>query len=438
MINCVGGLHVLFPILEQLALVAPDQQGPGSVTPEVATPAEGDWVILPSNRASEARLEKNLVACFLLVLKHFLLRHPINQESLLHCHGVATLGTLLQKLPAGRVDVSVLVAVQLLLEQVTSEKNQTLLQQLHTHLLFNCHTWSQGDFPTRIGHIQYMSAVVKDNRKQFRKKYGVQFLLDTIRMFYGKSGCRDSDLSEDDVRTLRASLCGLLKYYISKGMAQEETHSILGYIAAIGDEEQLCSLLELLIGLLQSGPARDQLFLLLFEPGAADSCYALLLNTKYSDRLRELVFKEEVVGGVSEEVVGGVSEEDVGGVSEEDVGGVSEEVVGGVSEEDVGGVSEEVVGGVSEEDVGGASEEVVGGVSEEDVGGVSEEDVGGVSEEVVGGVSEEVVGGVSEEDVGGVSEEVVGGVSEEVVGGVSEEDVGGVSEEDVGGVSGQG
>uniref|UniRef100_A0A4W6E515 Neurobeachin-like protein 2 n=1 Tax=Lates calcarifer TaxID=8187 RepID=A0A4W6E515_LATCA len=294
MINCVGGLPVLSPILEQLALVTPDQHasdpaaGSDFITPDVTTPADGDWVILPSNRASEARLEKNLVATFLLVLKHFLQRHPINQENLLHSHVVGTLGALLQKLPAGHVDVSVLVAVQLLIEQVTYEKNQALLQQLHTHLLFNFNIWNKGDFPLRIGHIQYMSTVIKDNRKQFRKKYGVQFLLDTIRLYYGN---KESDLSEDDIRTIRASLCGLIKYYISKGMSQEEMHSILGYIAAIGDEDQLCGLLELLLSLLQSSPARDQLFLLLFEPGAADSCYALLLNNKHSDRLRELVFK---------------------------------------------------------------------------------------------------------------------------------------------------
>ncbi len=48
---------------------------------------------------SEARLEKNLVATFLLVIKHFLQRHPINQETLLHSHAVATLGALLQKVP---------------------------------------------------------------------------------------------------------------------------------------------------------------------------------------------------------------------------------------------------------------------------------------------------------------------------------------------------
>lgn len=47
----------------------------------------------------EARLEKNLAATFLLVIKHFLQRHPINQETLLHSHAVATLGGLVQKVP---------------------------------------------------------------------------------------------------------------------------------------------------------------------------------------------------------------------------------------------------------------------------------------------------------------------------------------------------
>lgn len=58
MINCVGGLPVLFPVLEQLTYVTSDQQSadPAAasdfITPDVSTPADGDWVILPSNRAS--------------------------------------------------------------------------------------------------------------------------------------------------------------------------------------------------------------------------------------------------------------------------------------------------------------------------------------------------------------------------------------------------
>lgn len=65
MINCVGGLPVLFPILEQLTLIIPDQQpsdpaaGSDLITPDVTTPPDGDWVLLPSNRAS-GRLRNNL------------------------------------------------------------------------------------------------------------------------------------------------------------------------------------------------------------------------------------------------------------------------------------------------------------------------------------------------------------------------------------------
>lgn len=56
MINCVGGLSVLIPVLEQLSLTTPEQQdptaGPDFITPDVVTPADEDWVILPTNRAS--------------------------------------------------------------------------------------------------------------------------------------------------------------------------------------------------------------------------------------------------------------------------------------------------------------------------------------------------------------------------------------------------
>lgn len=54
------------------------------------------------------------------------------------------------------MDVSVLVAVQLLIEQVTHEKNQSMLQQLHTHLLFNFNIWNKGDFPLRIGEKAFL------------------------------------------------------------------------------------------------------------------------------------------------------------------------------------------------------------------------------------------------------------------------------------------
>lgn len=115
------------------------------------------------------------------------------------------------------MDVNVLMAVQLLIEQVSVEKNMQLLQQMYQHLLFDFSIWNSGDFPFRIGelfnvgnctktqcfslvinlyigsdrkiyivgHIQYLSTIIKDSRRLFRKKYGVQFLLDTLRIYYG-------------------------------------------------------------------------------------------------------------------------------------------------------------------------------------------------------------------------------------------------------------
>uniref|UniRef100_A0A8D1N3F4 Neurobeachin like 1 n=1 Tax=Sus scrofa TaxID=9823 RepID=A0A8D1N3F4_PIG len=292
-INCIGGLNVLFPLMEQISHFGEGQipEGPRENTvSELITPVEGDWVVLTSTKASESRLERNLIATFILIVKHFIQRHPINQDNLIHSHGVAVLGALLQKVPSTLMDVNVLMAIQLLIEQVSLEKNMQLLQQMYQYLLFDFRIWNRGDFPFRIGHIQYLSTIIKDSRRVFRKKYGVQFLLDTLRIYYG-SDCKYNELSLDDIRTIRTSLYGLIKYFLCKGGTHEEIQSIVGYIAAISEEEQLIGILDILFSLLHTSPTRGQLFLLLFEPGNADILYALLLNQKYSDRLREIIFK---------------------------------------------------------------------------------------------------------------------------------------------------
>ncbi|XP_033620440.1 neurobeachin-like protein 1 isoform X2 [Fukomys damarensis] len=293
-INCIGGLNVLFPLLEQISHLSEEGQiAEGrceSTVSESVGPVEGDSVMLTSSKASESRLEKNLVATFILIMKHLIQRHPINQDNLIHSHGVATLGALLQKVPGPLMDVNVLMAVQLLIEQVSLEKNMLLLQQMYQYLLFDFRVWNRGDFPFRIGHIQYLSTIIKDSRRVFRKKYGVQFLLDTLRIYYG-SGCKYNELSLDDIRTIRSSLYGLIKYFLCKGGTHDEIQSIMGYIAATNEEEQLFGILDVLCSLLRTSPTRGQLFLLLFEPGNADILYALLLNQKYSDKLREIVFK---------------------------------------------------------------------------------------------------------------------------------------------------
>uniref|UniRef100_A0A667HBP5 Neurobeachin like 1 n=1 Tax=Lynx canadensis TaxID=61383 RepID=A0A667HBP5_LYNCA len=269
-INCIGGLNVLFPLLEQISHFGEGQISEGmneSTVSELVTPVEGDWVVLTSTKASESRLERNLIATFILIVKHFIQRHPINQDNLIHSHGVATLGALLQKVPSALMDVNVLMAIQLLIEQVSLEKNMQLLQQMYQYLLFDFRIWNRGDFPFRIGHIQYLSTIIKDSRRVFRKKYGVQFLLDTLRIYYG-------ELSVDDIRTIRTSLYGLIKYFLCKGGTHEEIQSIMGYIAAINEEEQDGSFNVLFI----LPPSNNLILLYLFLQRCEEELLQLLTN----------------------------------------------------------------------------------------------------------------------------------------------------------------
>ena len=95
--------------------------------------------------------------------------------------GVAIIGSLLQKIDATLIDVNVLMASQLFVELATSTKQTKLLYQFNHSILFDFRIWSRSEFHMQIGHIQYIATLVMADRKYFRKKFGVQLLLDVVR-----------------------------------------------------------------------------------------------------------------------------------------------------------------------------------------------------------------------------------------------------------------
>nr|XP_032813242.1 neurobeachin-like protein 1 isoform X1 [Petromyzon marinus] len=279
-IHCMGGMAVLVPLLEQLV----------STECPAAQQDDGGAFSSPA-RTSEARLEGSHVACFLLLLRNFVRNHPANQESLAQSQGMATVGALILQSGKRHMDASVLTACQLLVEAVI-DSNALLLHQVYQALLFDFRLWSQADFPVRIGHIQYLSTIIKDNHKQFRRRYGVQFLLDVVRTYYGS---RSSELCADDLRVIRAAIFGLIKYYITKEVSSDEVQSIINFLASVGEEEQINACLDMLLALLRSkgpSPSYEQLVLLLTEAGQCEGLYSLLLlQRKHSDVLREKLFR---------------------------------------------------------------------------------------------------------------------------------------------------
>ncbi|XP_066487542.1 neurobeachin-like protein 2 [Tiliqua scincoides] len=292
-VNCVGGMGVLLPLLDQLASQRKEpednQETHDLVGPELTSSQNAQGLLIPLGKSSEGRLERNGVAAFLLLVKNFIRGHPVNQESLVQCHGPAIIGALLQKVSSQMIDMSVLMASQILMEQVASEGNNLLLHFLYQYLLFDFRIWSNSDFAVRLGHIQYLSNIIKDHKQRIRKKYGVQYLLDSIRTYYGMY--KEKPVATDDIKTVQTSLFSLIKDFFCRNFSPEEMQSTLSYLAAVNDEQQVCGILEVIHGLQKSSPSQEQLYTFLFEPGNVEILFSLLIQRKFSDDVRERIFK---------------------------------------------------------------------------------------------------------------------------------------------------
>lgn len=62
------------------------------------------------------------------------------------------------------MDMNVLMACQLLLEQVHDEGNSSLLQQLYHHLLFDFRIWTKSHFAVCLGMAQAAVMVLSNAR----------------------------------------------------------------------------------------------------------------------------------------------------------------------------------------------------------------------------------------------------------------------------------
>uniref|UniRef100_A0A8C7DXS6 Neurobeachin-like protein 2 n=1 Tax=Naja naja TaxID=35670 RepID=A0A8C7DXS6_NAJNA len=277
-INCVGGMGALLPLLDQVA----------SQKEESKEIQEIHDLVGPELTSSQS-LEKNGVAAFLLLVKNFLCDHQVNQESLVQCHGPAIIGALLQKVSSQLMDMNVLVASQILMEKVAKEGNNFLLHLFYQALLFDFRIWTNSDFAVQLSHIQYLSNIIKDHKQRIRKKYGMQYILDSVRTYYGTY--KEKPITTDKLRTVQTSLFSLIKDFFCRNISSDEMQSTMNYLAAVNDENQVCGILEVIQSLQKSSPCQDQLLAFLFEPGNVEVFFSLLIQRKFSDEVRERIFK---------------------------------------------------------------------------------------------------------------------------------------------------
>ncbi len=314
-VNCIGGVQALFPLLETAAASSEeeavdtgylslrdasdeslkDRRSSIADAPLSLGAAGGgdEWELVPSSSFSDWKLEQNAISGFLTLVKNLVSGHTVNKEQLMRGGGVAIIGSLLQEARSALVDVNVLMACQLLVELAQSTGDQRLLYQIYHSVLFDFRIWSRSEFHVQIGHIQYLSTIIKDDRKFFRRKFGVQFFLDIIRRYYsGKAeGGGGSALSPDDLKTLRASLFGLVKFFLQRDVTSRDVHPLVAFMLAERNEVLLKEVVEMLSLYLENRQAKDQVFLIMYERKRADLLCCQLLQKEISPAMRRTVLR---------------------------------------------------------------------------------------------------------------------------------------------------
>ncbi|XP_044313954.1 neurobeachin-like protein 1 isoform X2 [Drosophila rhopaloa] len=297
-INSIGGVCAILPILHKL--VSSDQAADisiGSVSEEslscAPTPSAEeftDWEMLSSNSYTEWKMLQHPLASFLCLLRYLTHEHETNQEQLLSSECLAIVGTMLQRCPPALFDVNALMATHLLMESLQGHKAEAggqLLDALYSHIVFDFAIWSRLQFQITLGHAQYLSAMIKNDRKFFRKRYGVQFVLDVVRQYYSTP----DSISDDDAKTIRATLFGIIKFYLQKEVNIKEVNSMVAFLASVRQDVVLVEFLEMMTFYIRGKNCKDQMVLLLHEPQSANLIYNFFVDKSYNNEIQEAAIR---------------------------------------------------------------------------------------------------------------------------------------------------
>lgn len=275
-LHSIGGVTSLLPVLEYSMAGDSGEVDLQSLTSD-----------LPLSRVIQ-----NPVAYFLVIL-----RYVVNDKRLIQeCAAfVPLMNVVIQSCDPQYLDVQVLMAMQILIENLVQHQmfqqkdavsagdaqlvNQ-FVDHFYEHLVFNLRIWSRAAFQIIIGHIQYLQTLIKSDRKRFRKKYGVQFLLDTIRQYF----IAPSNITESDAHSIRVALLDVVKVYIQKEVNIKEVGCFLSFLAATKHEQSLVEVLDLWTHHMEAN-CKDQMFLLLLEPQTAELVYCLLIDRNFGKAL---------------------------------------------------------------------------------------------------------------------------------------------------------
>ncbi|UJR10639.1 hypothetical protein I4U23_014834 [Adineta vaga] len=294
----LGGCPILYPMIEKFK---ENDYSDSTHSENLSSPSQIDspteWIIvrkLSQKHSSDIdnRLISNPIASILNLIRCILSSKSmlILTEQMTKHYNVELLGQQLNHIPAFFVDQQLLIAIQQLIEcSRLNESPNLLTNQFIQYILLDFSLWNKAKFHVRISHLQYVASVIKDERKFYRTKFGVQFFLDVIRQYLNSS---EEDL--DEQKQLRSAVYGIIKYYVQRHIRIEELNSLLSSISTLSTSSDAITqeLLDFILALLDPPSAStDTTVGLLCEPNMTECLYALLTINNLSSDTKEIVLK---------------------------------------------------------------------------------------------------------------------------------------------------
>ncbi|TMW42842.1 hypothetical protein DOY81_012076 [Sarcophaga bullata] len=267
--------------MPNLALAAVTEETSEDNAEPLKTPVAeefADWEVLSSNSYTEWKMIQFPLASFICFLRYLTHEHD-NNQNLLNSECLSIIGMMLQKCSPKIFDVNALMATHLFMESLQAHKsspgqsNLALLDDLYTSIAFNFDIWVHMPFQITLGHVQYLGAMIKNDRKYFRKKFGIQFFLDVIRQYYGTP----ESITAEDAKTIRSTIFAIIRFYLQKDVNIKEIGSMIAFLASVKQDHVLIEFLDMMTMHIKGKNCRDQLILLLHEPQTANLIYNSLI-----------------------------------------------------------------------------------------------------------------------------------------------------------------
>ncbi|UJR15136.1 hypothetical protein I4U23_002101 [Adineta vaga] len=239
-LHSIGGVQVIFPLLDQLD----HQQLNGSIN-------------------------YNVCSILILTLCELIERSYTIQHQMLSSKGFLTIGYYLEKSSKEHINMEVLNALISLTNffvKVHSKNSPLLLKQLFVHIFFNPSIWIHSSIDVQMRLYTYLATefvTYNEIYHSIQPISGIIQTLHTLKHFYwivnpsyqAKGIDGDRPTREQIVEMRRFMLLYMKQLVISSpGTQEEELHTILNYLHIVHEDENIIDVLDMTVNLMSEHP----------------------------------------------------------------------------------------------------------------------------------------------------------------------------------------